>query len=82
MNENVFDSRKNILSRNKQNTEFNNLFYQYIVTAFRVFSIVKRRYPSIFRDGITSLFLTAIWLPNRQPWAIIEGTSSPSLTQR
>ena len=56
MQVNVFDLRKNILSRNKQNTDFNNLFYQYIVTAFRVFSIVKYRYSSLFINGVISLF--------------------------
>lgn len=35
-----FDLRKNILSTNKQNIDFNTSFQQYKVTAFRVYSIL------------------------------------------
>ena len=46
-NENVFDLRKKILS--KQNINFNTLFYQCLVTSSRVSNnIVKYRYSLLF----------------------------------
>ena len=55
-NENLFDLRKSIILRDKENIDFNTLFYQYIVTAFRVKSIVRYRYSLLVIDTITSTF--------------------------
>ena len=50
-NKNLFDLRKNILSRNKQNIDFNTSFYQYIVT-FRVYNLAKYCHSLFFIDSI------------------------------
>ena len=48
---NLFDLRKYILWRNKQD-DFNTLFYQYIVIAFRVYRTVKYPNSLLFIDSI------------------------------
>ena len=53
---NVFNLRKNILSRNKQNIDFSTLFYQCIVTAFRVYCIIKYLYLLFLIDSIAFTF--------------------------
>ena len=50
--------KENILSSNKQNIDFNTLFYQCLVTSSRVSnSIVKYRYSLLFIDSNVSLFI-------------------------
>ena len=55
-NENVFNLQEDILSRNKQNADLNTLFYQYIVTSCRVYSIVKHRFSLFFIESVVFIF--------------------------
>ena len=55
-NGNMFDLRKNILSRNKQTIGFNTLFHQYTEDAARATSRVKYCFSLFFIDIIGFLF--------------------------
>ena len=44
------------LWKDKENIDFNTLFYQYIVTAFKVKSIIRYRYSLFITDSITFTF--------------------------